>query len=183
MRLSDWRGEAPTRDAMSQNVMAVIKPVLHDLGCAPDPDCWVAWGDDPASRYSVLVPTSRGLVSCHVRVNVPGEGPRAMGKLVRWAKVQLGEFSVEMAQGHRVVTGQLEGLILRGVDDSAERAGAFMVSVCDAIDGRVAQPPTRTGTAAPRKGASGARSTRSATSSRSSARGAPASIALPSPKV
>jgi hypothetical protein len=140
MRLSDWRSEAPTRDAMGQKVMAAIEPVLRSLGCAPDPDCWVAWGDDPGSRYSVLVPTARGLVWCHVRVNVPGEGPRAAGKLVRWPKVQVGEVSIEVAAGHRMMTGQMEGLVLRGVDESAERAVAFMLTVCDAIDGRLTEP-------------------------------------------
>ena len=156
MRLSDWRGEAPTRDAMGQKVLAVIEPVLSSFGSPPDPECWVAWGDDPGSRYAIFAPTLRGLVQCHVRVNVPGEGPRAMGKLVRWPRVQIGEITIEVTHGHRMLTSQLEGLILRGVDESADRAAAFVMTVCDAIDGRMAGPaPAR------------ARPTKSARSSRS----------------
>ena len=41
-----------------------------------------------ASRYMILVPTPAGLLQVHVRVNVPQEGPRASGKLVRWNRVQ-----------------------------------------------------------------------------------------------
>jgi hypothetical protein len=136
MRLSQWRAEAPTREAMSQKVLAVVVPVLKDLGASDDPDCWVYWGEDPAVRYSILVPTHRGLAQCHVRVNVPGEGPRASGKVVRWGRVQVGELAVEVTHGHRLVTSQLEGLVLKGVDDVADRIAAFVLAIYDAIDGR-----------------------------------------------
>jgi hypothetical protein len=136
MRLSQWRAEAPTREAMSQKVLAVVVPVLADLGTPDDPECWVYWGEDPAVRYSILVPTLRGLTQCHVRVNVPGEGPRASGKVVRWARVQVGELSVEVTHGHRLVTSQVEGIVLKGVDDAADRVAAFVLAIYDAIDGR-----------------------------------------------
>jgi hypothetical protein len=176
MRLSDWRGEAPTREAIGQKVLAVIEPVLANLGCQSDPECWVAWGDDPGSRYSILVPTLRGLVQCHVRVNVPGEGPRSTGKLVRWPKVQIGEMMVEMVQGHRIVTTQLEGLVLRGVDESADRSAAFMMTVFDAIDGRILDGATTR--ARPRKPTTTRRSTKPASAAR---RRSPASTSPAAP--
>jgi hypothetical protein len=156
MRLSQWRAEAPTREAMGQKVLAVVVPVLADLGATDDPDCWVHWGEDPAVRYSILVPTIRGLAQCHVRVNVPGEGPRASGKVVRWARVQVGELAVEVTHGHRLVTSQVEGLVLKGVDDVADRVARFVLSIYDAIDGRPivadvhARPARRARTAARR---------------------------------
>jgi len=136
MRLSQWRSEAPTREAMSQKVLAVVQPVLVDLGAPDDPDCWVYWGEDPSARYSILAPTLRGLAQCHVRVNVPGEGPRATGKVVRWGRVQVGELAVEVSHGHRLVTSQLEGLVLKGVDEIADRVASFILTIYDAIDGR-----------------------------------------------
>jgi hypothetical protein len=145
MRLSQWRAAAPTREAMSQKVLAVATPVLSDLGAADDPECWVYWGEDPGVRYTVLAPTLRGLVQCHIRVNVPGEGPRASGKVVRWSRVQVGELAVEVAQGHRLVSSQVEGLVLRGVDDEGDRVAGFILLLYDAMDGRqpTASPATR----------------------------------------
>ena len=61
MRLSDWRSRSPHREAMGPKVLAAVEPVLAALGAEPDPRCWVAWGDDPAVRYLVLVPTPAGL--------------------------------------------------------------------------------------------------------------------------
>jgi hypothetical protein len=142
---------------MSQKVLAVVHPVLADLGAPDDPECWVYWGEDPAVRYSILAPTLRGLAQCHVRVNVPGEGPRASGKVVRWSRVQVGELAVEVTQGHRLVTTQLEGLVLKGVDDVADRVATFILSIYDAIDGRAImveghpRPVRRARTAAKRR--------------------------------
>ena len=95
MLLSDWRKAAPNRDSMNASVLAVLKPVLVDLGAGGNPECWVSWGDDPAVRYSVLASTMAGLVSVSVRVNTPGEGARATGKLIRWSKLQVTELSVD----------------------------------------------------------------------------------------
>lgn len=136
MRLSDWRGRSPHKDALTPKVIAVIEPVLTALGAAPDPACWVAWGDDPGTRYMILVPTVVGLAEVHVRVNVPQEGPRVSGKLVRWNRVQVGELAIEMAGGHRLLTFQVESQVLRGSDADADAIASFALGLFAAIDGR-----------------------------------------------
>lgn len=136
MRLSEWRSAAPHKDAAAAKVAAVVDPVLTALGAGPDPHCWVAWGDEPGNRYSILVPTDPGLILTFVRANVPGEGPRATTKLVRWNRVAIGELSVETQGGHRMLSFQVEGQVLRGVDIEADRVAAFALRVIAAIDGR-----------------------------------------------
>ncbi len=146
MRLSEWRANAPHRDAMTPKVLGVIEPLLTALGCDPDPHVWVAWGDDPEVRYSVFAPTAPGLVTCNVRVNVPGEGPRAGGKLARWNRVQLGELGIESQAGHRMVSFQVEQLIIRGADDEADDVAAFALALFAAVDGRpIPEPGSREG--------------------------------------
>jgi hypothetical protein len=116
--------------------------VLSALGVLDtDPDAWVVWGEDPGTRYVVLVPTAAGLIVTHVRVNVPGEGPRASAKLVRWGRVQIGELGIETQGGHRLLSFQLEGQILRGADEEADQIGAFALAVFAAIDGRSSPSP------------------------------------------
>ena len=136
MRFSEWRGRAPMKDSVGPKVIPVVEAALVTLGAERDPECWVAWGDDPAVRYLILAPTSSGLVQLNVRVNVPGEGPRAGGKIVRWARVQLGELGVEIQGGHRLVTFQVDALVLNGVDEAADRVAAFAQALFAAIDGR-----------------------------------------------
>lgn len=136
MRLSEWEPEAPGPESMSAKVMEVLVPVLAGLGAPPDPDCWVAWGDDPRVRYQVLAIAPAGLAMCHVRVNVPGEGPRVSGKLARWTRLQVGELDVEAAGGHRHLGIQVEGQVLRAVDGGVDRLAAFVHEVLAAIDGR-----------------------------------------------
>ncbi|HEV7809512.1 MAG TPA: hypothetical protein VGO64_02845 [Candidatus Limnocylindrales bacterium] len=136
MRLSEWRASAPHKDAASSKVAAVVDPILAAFGAERDPQCWVAWGEEPASRYSILVPTDAGLVVCFVRVNVPGEGPRASTKLIRWNRVSVGELGLETQAGHRLLSFQVEGTILRGVDAEADRVAAFALRIIAAIDGR-----------------------------------------------
>jgi hypothetical protein len=140
MRLSEWRAAAPRREAAGAGVAAVVDPVLAALGAADDPHCWVVWGEEPATRYTILVPTDPGLVVCHVRVMVPGEGPRASGKLVRWSRVAIGELGVEVQHGHRLLSFQVEQQILRGVDAEADDVAAFARRVIAAIDGRPLPP-------------------------------------------
>lgn len=140
MRLSDWVGRAPHKDILAPKVQAVIVPVLLAMGAEADPACWVAWGEDPASRYSVLVPTPAGLLQVHVRVNVPQEGPRSSGKLIRWNRVQTGELGLEMTGGHRLMSFQVEGFVLRGSDAEAEAIAAFALELFAAIDGRAFEP-------------------------------------------
>lgn len=143
MRLSDWRGRTPSRDSMTSRVVAVIEPVLATMGAELDPECWVAWGDDPALRYLILVPTAAGLLDVHVRVNVPMEGPRVSAKLVRWSRVQVGELAVDMASGHRLISFQVENQVLKGSDADAETIAAFALGLFDAIDGRSVAPVGR----------------------------------------
>ena len=147
MRLSEWGGRAPHKDSLSPKVTAAIASVLRSLGAAPDPSCWIVWGDDPGVRYVVLVPTEAGLVQVLVRVNVPQEGPRASGKLIRWNRVQTGELAVEMAQGHPLMSFQVEGQVLRGSDDEAVAIGDFALEVYAAMDGRPLPTPAKGGAA------------------------------------
>lgn len=136
MRLSEWRASPPHRDAAGPKIAAVVDPVLRALGAGQDPHCWIAWGDEPQVRHTIFVPTEPGLIATSVRVNVPGEGPRATTKLIRWNRVTIGELAVETQAGHRMLSVQLEQQILRGVDAEADRIAAFALRVIAAIDGR-----------------------------------------------
>jgi hypothetical protein len=144
MRLSGWRARAPHKDATSPRVLSVIEAALLTLGADSDPDCWVAWGDDPGVRYLIFAPTPGGLVQLNVRVNVQGEGPRASGKVVRWNRVQLGELGVEIQGGHRLVAFQVESQVLNGVDVVADDIAAFAQALFAAVDGRPV-PASRAG--------------------------------------
>jgi hypothetical protein len=172
MRLSEWRAAAPKKEAVTVKVAAVVDPVLEALGAGPDPHAWVAWGDEPANRYTIFVPTDPGLISCFVRVQVPGEGARATTKLVRWNRVAIGELAVETQAGHRMLSFQLESQVLRGVDVEADRVAAFALRVIAAIDGRPLPPVEerrsgrKSAAAAPRKAASGRSAPAAATRSK-----------------
>lgn len=144
MRLSEWRAAPPHKDAVGPKIAAVVDPILTALGAGPDPHCWVAWGDEPAHRYTIFVPTEPGLISSFIRVNIPGEGPRATTKLIRWNRVAIGELAVETQAGHRILSFQLEQQVLRGVDAEADRAAAFGLRVIAAIDGRPLPPVEET---------------------------------------
>ena len=148
MRLSEWRAAAPNKDASSPKVAALVDPVITALGAEPDPHGWVVWGEEPGVRYSILLPIDAGLVVCFVRVNVPGEGPRATAKLVRWNRVEIGELAVETSAGHRLLSFQVEGYVLQGADDVADRIAAFALELFAAIDGRPRpEPPASAGRA------------------------------------
>jgi hypothetical protein len=136
MRLSEWRARPPNREAASARVMSVVEPVLTALGAEPDPHCWAAWGDDAGIRWTLLVPSTAGLIGCFVRVNVAGEGPRASAKLTRWSRVQLGDLAMETQGGHRLLSFQVEQVVLRGVDDEADEIAAFALLVHAAVEGR-----------------------------------------------
>ena len=140
MRLSAWRAAAPNRAAVTAKVAAVVDPVLLAFGAEEDPHCWVAWGDEPGTRFTILVPTDPGLITCFVRVNVPMEGPRASAKLIRWNRVAIGELAVETQAGHRILSFQVEQNVLRGVDAEADLVAAFALRVIAAIDGRPLPP-------------------------------------------
>ncbi len=136
MRLSDWRATAKPREALGPKVTDLLQSVLGTLGAEDDPHVWIAWGDDPASRYTVFVPTPPGMVVAAVRVNVPQEGPRVSAKLVRWSKVQPGELALEGQAGHRLLSFQLEQQVMKGIDDDAGPVARFILVVLAAIDGR-----------------------------------------------
>lgn len=161
MRLSEWRATAPVRDIMAPKVLAVVEPVLASLGAEPDPHVWIAWGDDPGVRYAILAPTPAGLGMCAVRVNAPGEGPRASGKLVRWAHVQVGELAVETSAGHRLVSIQVESVVLRGTDAVADAIAAFVLRLLAAMDGRP-MPDLGATPAAPARAGAGSRARKQA---------------------
>lgn len=189
MRLSEWRAKAPAKDAAGPKVAGVVDPVLKALGAEPDPHCWIAWGEEPANRFTVFVPTEPGLIACFVRVNVSGEGPRTTTKLVRWSRVSIGELAVETQAGHRMISFQLESQILRGADAEADRAAAFALRVIAAIDGRplpaVEAGRTRRKSAAVTGGARGARGAAktSASPAKRAAGSAPKAASAPSKTV
>lgn len=150
MRLSEWRAAAPHRDSLTAKVEAAIDPVLGGFGADADPDCWILWGDDPQTRWFLMVPTPAGLVEIGVRVNVPQEGPRASGKLVRWNRVQVGDFQIETQGGHRLLSFQIESQVFHAVDAECDAMSAFIRGVFAAIDGRLLPAPTPTGAATAR---------------------------------
>jgi hypothetical protein len=137
MRISDWKSVAPHRESMSAKVLAVVEPVLAALGAEADPHVWIVWGDDPSVRYLVMTVTPGGLLVCSVRVNVPGEGPRAAARVSRWSRVQVGELAIETAPGGTMLMStQLEGQVIRAVGDEAPAAAAFAQAVLAAMEGR-----------------------------------------------
>jgi hypothetical protein len=170
MRWSGWRAKAPFKDSIAPKVLAVVDEALTGLGADPDPECWVLWGDDPSSRYTLLVPTASGLALVNVRVAVPGEGPRASGKVVRWQRIQLGELAVEIQGGHRLVTFQVESHVLNGADAMADAIAVFALTLFAAADGRPAPIPATAKKSTPAKSGT-ATKTRAATKARAGTRG------------
>ena len=166
MRLSDWRARAPFKESVAPKVLTAVDAALAALGAEVDPECWVLWGDEPASRYLIFIPTPSGLVQVNVRVAVPGEGPRASGKIVRWNRVQLGELAVEIRAGHRLATFQVETQPLNGSDATADAIATFAQALFAAVDGRAVPiagpvkkgPPGKRGAAAAPRAATGTRS-------------------------
>ena len=145
MRLSEWAARAPHRDAMSPKVLAVVRPVLAALGVDADPETFIVWADDP-DRYFLLAIAPAGLVTCHVRVNAPQEGPRAAGRLIRWGRLQVGELAVETQGSHRLLTVQVDQQVLRGVDDDCDAISSFVNRLFAAQDGRADVPREGDGT-------------------------------------
>jgi hypothetical protein len=137
MRLSDFVAASKVPAAVAPKVLAAVTPVLASIGAGEDPVGWLATDDDPAARWSFLAPLPAGLVTCHVRVNVPGEGPRASARLVRWARVQVGELTVESGGGNRrIVSLVIDGRVVRAADADGDAVAAFAHAVFDAMDGR-----------------------------------------------
>jgi hypothetical protein len=150
MRLSQWRKAAPTAGAMNDRVLAVVGPVLSDLGAERDPECWVAWGEDPDLRYSLLAPTLAGLITVAIRFANPEEGPRVIAKLIRWSKVSVSELGLDAGGGHRMVAVQVENMVLKGMDEEADRICDFVRILIAGVDDRLQMPtstPARGGVA------------------------------------
>jgi hypothetical protein len=139
MRLSDWRKTAPHKECLSTKVLAVLRTVLVDLGADEDPECWVAWGEDAETRYSVLVPATAGVIYVAVRLTGSEEGPRATARLIRWSKLTVSELSVDAAGSHRIVAVQVESLVLKGTDDEADRICEFVRGLIASVDNRIPQ--------------------------------------------
>ncbi len=149
MRLSEWRATEQGEKVMTAKQAAAFEPALLGTGASRDPVAYVIWGEDWQTRYTILAATDAGLAVCTVRVNVPQEGPRAVAKLIRWNRVTLGDLSVEAHHDHHFVSTQLEGQLLQGVDEEADRITAWIAHVFARIDGRF--PPDDAGAArAPR---------------------------------
>jgi hypothetical protein len=170
---------------MTPRVLAIVEPVMTSLGAEDDPPCWVIWGDDPGMRYVVLVPTEAGLLQVLVRVNVPGEGPRASAKVIRWHRVQLGELALEMVSGHRLLGFQVESHVLRGSDDEGDDMASFALELFSRVDGRPFTPRAskrRGGKAGVGRSSGGkAGAAKSSTAKSSPARGAAAKPAAAKP--
>ncbi|MFI5261832.1 MAG: hypothetical protein ACHQZR_04700 [Candidatus Limnocylindrales bacterium] len=135
MRLSDWQKTAQGKKVMTTKVADAYEPALRGVGAIRDPMAYVLWGDDPATRYVIFAATDAGLAICNVRVNVPQEGPRASARLVRWQRVAIGDLSVDAHHGHRYVATQVEGVVLRGVDDDADQITQWVSHLFARIDG------------------------------------------------
>ena len=62
MRLSEWRASSPSKDGRRGR-----RSPRSSIRCcgrsAPSRirNCWVAWGEEPAVRYTIFVPTAAGL--------------------------------------------------------------------------------------------------------------------------
>jgi hypothetical protein len=175
MRLSEWRAAAPSKEAVAAKVTAVVDPVVASFGVGDDPEGWVAWGEEPSSRFTILVPAVAGLLTCYVRVNVPGEGPRAAAKLLRWNRVQLGELAIETQGGHRLLSFQVEQLVLRGADEEADRIAAFALDLIAAVDGHP-RPERGPASRAPTRGGPG-RATKAKAVTAASRASKPAAVA------
>lgn len=136
MRLSSWRSKAPGKDGLAQKALDSVGAILTALGADADAHCWVIWGDETGSRWTLMAPCPAGLAVVNVRDGGLGEGSRASGRLIRWSKVQVGELAAESERGHRLVMFQIEGQPIRGTDDNADDVAAFAGLALAGVEGR-----------------------------------------------
>ena len=136
MRLSGWRSKAPGKDGLAQKAVDSVGAILTSLGADADAHCWIIWGDETGSRWTLMAPCPAGLAVINVRAGGLGEGSRASGRLIRWSKVQVGELAAESERGHRLVMFQIEGQPIRGTDDNADDVAAFAGLALAGVEGR-----------------------------------------------
>ena len=136
MRLSGWRSKAPGKDGLNEKVLEMVGSILGSLGADPDAHCWISWGDETGSRWTLMAPCPAGLATVNVRAGGGGEGSRAGGRLIRWSKVQVGELAVEAERGHHLVMFQIEGQPIQGTDANADDVAAFAGLTLAGLEGR-----------------------------------------------
>jgi hypothetical protein len=134
MRFAEWRDGPEGRQRLPEKVIFLIETVTQTLGADGEVSCYVVRGDQPDSRFQVLAATSAGLMALNVRVNLPQEGPRVSGRLVRWGRVQAGEVAIEGHGGHVQVSAQFEGAVLQGLDSAAREIAVWMTEVYRNLD-------------------------------------------------
>jgi HAD superfamily hydrolase (TIGR01509 family) len=110
-----------------------VDPILASVGAGTDPHCWVAWGEEPGIRHTILVPTDP-VSSPASSASCPAKG-RGHGEARPLEPVSIGDLAIEAQGGHRLVSFQAEQQVLRGVDAEADRVAAFALRVIAAIDG------------------------------------------------
>jgi hypothetical protein len=155
MRLNGWRSKAPGKDGLNPKVLDSVGSILASLGADADPHCWISWGDETGSRWTLMAPCAAGLATVNVRAGGVGEGSRASGRLIRWTKVQVGELAAETERGHRLVMFQVEGQPIRGTDRDADDVAAFAGLTLAGLEGRPLpnlDPPGRRTSAAAKAG-------------------------------
>jgi hypothetical protein len=135
MRFADWQATPEGSRYLSDRLVKLIESAAHTLGARDATPCYVAWGEQPEARFQVMLSTDGGLAIFSVRANVPQEGPRLSGRLVRWARVQVGELTFEAHSGHVQVSAQFEGQVLLGLDAAGERIAEWMTEVYRRVDG------------------------------------------------
>ena len=166
MRLSDWRGRAPTRTPRHPRSSPSSRPILATLGREPDPDCWIVWGDDPGRPLPRVRADRRRPPPGPRPGQRPQEGPRASAQ-ARPLEPRP-DRRARRSRSRRAtacVSFQVEGQVLRGSDDDADAIAAFALRLFAAIDGRPsprgadeqAREPARPAADRPRSGAASRR--------------------------
>ena len=126
--------------------------MLRALGAGPDPEGWVVWGEEPGIRYTIFVPSPAGLIARLRPGQRPGRGSAGEREARPLEPLQLGELAIETQGGHRLLSFQVEGQILKGADAKADRVARFALELLAAIDGRELPPePSAKGGAAGRR--------------------------------
>jgi len=121
---------------MTNKTLAVIRTLVVDMGAEADPECWVVWGEDSESRYSVLVPALAGVISVAVRLSGTDEGPRANGQADSLAQAddQRAQRRGRRRASHR--GRAVESYVLKARTIIADRICEFVRGLIATIDNR-----------------------------------------------